>query len=918
MEARCTSCNRAIEYSGDRPRFCGFCGQPLAPTGLEETVTAPMTPFAGLGQHAAPDCVGPYSLLQELGRGGMGVVYEARQADTGRHVALKLLPKTVSHSDEAVERFLREGQLAAALSHPRSTFVYEAGEYEGQFYIAMELMPGGTVKDVVDREGALPISTAVDYILDVIDGLESAHAAGVIHRDVKPSNCFVDRDGRVKVGDYGLSKSLVSDAALTRTGAFMGTPMFAAPEQVKAGHIDARTDIYALGATLYYLLTGQAPFQGDAAGIIAQIASETAPSVRAANPKIPRELDQVIAKSLQKDPQRRQQTVTQMKDALLPFASHGSSMADVGRRLAAFFVDQTALGIVVSVVSALAVFVLMSSTGGLEFINDPWFRFITPVAAFTIILGYYVLAEGRFGRGLGKTLLGLNVVGPQGTPPGYARACLRALFIPGLWTICIYWLPAFSPFELPTGVEMVSSWERIGAIFGAQIYVVIGWLLSLACLATMRRGNGFRGLHELASGTRVVRLHVSREARRPNRIPVLVPVAQQGASMSYGPFEVTGTLGRGEAVTVFTARDEALGRSVWIYLQRTTVENFSAQRLSISRPTRAHWLQNGEADGNRWDAMEAIRGAPLASVAANSADWNWDQARQVLLSLCEELNAALADATLPKQLTLGQVWIDREVRLKLLDLPFEPKKDPPAVRAADDASQAKRAVGLFRAAAETCCDQCVVPGHAQDFLEELRPSPANKETLLRAEQHLRDIAHRPTTLRWDDRLGSLAVSFSLEQSIFYFMSLLMALVILLVPGIDVGWQLAVVAAGSLLVPAAMGFWFQGGPVFRFTGIQVRCLNQRRASRLRCAWRNFVAWAPLMASCAMLACLSMAMVKDPDALAVKEGSPFPVLLILMSCGGLVGMTIHAAGALVAMILPTRSLQDWLSGTVLVPR
>src|SRR5262249_1373436 len=159
--------------------------------------------------------------------GGMGVVWEAEQSGSGRRVALKLLAAGRDHAPETLDRFTREGQLAAALSHPRSTFVYEAGAHEGQPYISMELMPGRTLSDVIDAEGALPVPRAVDLMLDVIDGLDAAHAAGVIHRDVKPSNCFLDRDGRVKVGDFGLSKSLVSDVHLTRTGAFMGTPLFA-------------------------------------------------------------------------------------------------------------------------------------------------------------------------------------------------------------------------------------------------------------------------------------------------------------------------------------------------------------------------------------------------------------------------------------------------------------------------------------------------------------------------------------------------------------------------------------------------------------------------------------------------------------------------------------------------------------------
>src|SRR5262249_35852936 len=155
-----------------------------------------------------------------------------------------------------------------------------------QLYITMELMPGRTLNDVSKEEGQLPVPRAIDYILDVIDGLEAAHAAGVIHRDVKPSNCFLDGEGRAKGGDYGLAKSLLGDASLTRSGTFMGTPLFAAPEQLRGAKVDERTDIYAVGATLFYLIAGRAPFTGDAAAIIAQVASDTAPSLRSFCPAV--------------------------------------------------------------------------------------------------------------------------------------------------------------------------------------------------------------------------------------------------------------------------------------------------------------------------------------------------------------------------------------------------------------------------------------------------------------------------------------------------------------------------------------------------------------------------------------------------------------------------------------------------------
>src|SRR5262249_34153618 len=148
-------------------------------------------------------------------------------------------------SREAVERFRQEGRLASMVAHPRCVFVYAADEDAGRPYIVMELMPGDTLHDYLEKRGPLPPHEAVAKILDVIDGLLEAHQLGVVHRDVKPSNCFLEADGRVKIGDFGLSKSLVSGSNLTRTGAFLGTPLFASPEQVRGEPVDPQSDVYS-------------------------------------------------------------------------------------------------------------------------------------------------------------------------------------------------------------------------------------------------------------------------------------------------------------------------------------------------------------------------------------------------------------------------------------------------------------------------------------------------------------------------------------------------------------------------------------------------------------------------------------------------------------------------------------------------
>jgi serine/threonine protein kinase len=210
LQVACPHCRQVIEFSGPWPAFCGFCGRSLAAADDRLAETAEHVAIGGPETHEAPTLTGDfpaspagiaaaptvsvadYRLLGPLGKRGMGAVWEAEQATSGRRVALKLLSKRLPRTPETIERFLREGQLAASVSHPRSTFVFGAGEHEGQPYIVMELMPGRTLKDLIDEEGAVAIARSVDFILDVIEGLQAAHAIGVVHRDVKPSNCFLD------------------------------------------------------------------------------------------------------------------------------------------------------------------------------------------------------------------------------------------------------------------------------------------------------------------------------------------------------------------------------------------------------------------------------------------------------------------------------------------------------------------------------------------------------------------------------------------------------------------------------------------------------------------------------------------------------------------------------------------------------
>ena len=207
--------------------------------------------------------LGPFEIISELGRGGMAVVYKARQADLERTVALKILPPELSIDKSYLARFLQEARSAAALEHPHIMPIYAVGAAEGINYIAMKFIAGQTLKDIVQERGALNIAEAAIMLDQVADALDYAHSRGVIHRDIKPSNMMTDQNGWVYLTDFGLARGGTT-GGLTMAGTVMGTPEYMSPEQAQGlATIGPPTDIYALGVVLYELLTGQMPFQAD-------------------------------------------------------------------------------------------------------------------------------------------------------------------------------------------------------------------------------------------------------------------------------------------------------------------------------------------------------------------------------------------------------------------------------------------------------------------------------------------------------------------------------------------------------------------------------------------------------------------------------------------------------------------------------
>ncbi len=257
---------------------------------------------------SSPSTIGPYEVVQVLGRGGMGVVYKARDAALDRWVAVKTLLPAMAGDPEARERFLREARAAAALSHPNLTQIYAIGEQDGTPYFAMEFIEGRTLSQEIERQGRLQPLQALRLARQVALGLQEAQRFQLIHRDIKPANLILTADGTVKITDFGLAKRAAGPASmqLTATGQAIGSPLYMSPEQARGVEVDHRSDIYSLGATLFHLLTGRPPFQAPSATeVVLKHLKEPVPSPRALAPQVSYPLAGVVQRMMRKRPEDR-------------------------------------------------------------------------------------------------------------------------------------------------------------------------------------------------------------------------------------------------------------------------------------------------------------------------------------------------------------------------------------------------------------------------------------------------------------------------------------------------------------------------------------------------------------------------------------------------------------------------------------
>jgi uncharacterized RDD family membrane protein YckC len=663
---------------------------------------------------------GHYRILCLLGQGGFGRVWDAEDTNTGRRLALKVLTKVHGVSIEVLERFKREGQVAATINHPNCVYIFGAEEINGYPVITMELMPGGTLQDQLKSKGRLPVTEAVDQILEIIDGLQAAHKAGVLHRDMKPSNCFLDEAGHAKVGDFGLSRTLESDSKLTVTGSFMGTPSYASPEQVRGRDLDVRTDIYSVGATLYALLTGKPPFEAEQVGeVLARIVSEPPTPFSHHSARIPAGLERIVLRTLTKDRDKRYPSYAALRAELLPYCSSATTPVTLARRFGAFILDYLAFYPLNLIMAPL----LLTAWSERGFMSG--FLLISLLTTMVWFF-YFFIGEKFWGRSLGKWLLGLRVVSVEGGKLSYSQAVVRSAVF-----LTFYLL-------IPSVVAWI-QWKSGLTTVSASYWTASVPLCSYAALWILaRKRNGYAGLHELASGTRVRSVSHRGELTAPE-LPLPEGPLPAELPATFGPYRSKALVWQANGRALIAAHDDVLNRAAWIHCYRDAGDAPAMKELADARPGKLHWL-NGSHDADwNWDAFEKPSGCGISGWVRARGSLSWHEMRQVLLGISSEMDAALRDARKQRSLSLEHFWTTGYGQAKVLEFPASLGETSQAVEIHGDGwRRLLHQIVLFglekrfvpSTALDTLVPRVPLPEHAQPIIDSVcgssnpAPSPA--------------------------------------------------------------------------------------------------------------------------------------------------------------------------------------------------
>lgn len=308
-------CPKCQYNNPDDTLFCGKCGTRF-PSPEEAEVTETMeSPKEELTTGST--FADRYQIIEELGKGGMGRVYKAHDTRIKEKIALKLIKPEIARNKKAIERFSNELKLARKIRHKNICQMFDLGEEKGTHFITMEFIPGEDLKSMIRMSGRLAAGTTISIGKQVCEGLAEAHKSGVVHRDLKPSNIMIDKEGNVRIMDFGIARSLESKG-ITGAGVMIGTPEYMSPEQVEGKEVDQRSDIYSLGVILYEMVTGQVPFEGDTPFTIGvKHKSEIPKNPKELNAQIPDDLSHLILKCLEKDKENRFQSAVEVRSELI-------------------------------------------------------------------------------------------------------------------------------------------------------------------------------------------------------------------------------------------------------------------------------------------------------------------------------------------------------------------------------------------------------------------------------------------------------------------------------------------------------------------------------------------------------------------------------------------------------------------------
>ena len=727
-----------------------------------------------------PRNVGGYEIGDMLGQGGMGRVFRADDS-SGRSIALKLLSPDLARSPDALARFKQEGMIASQINHPHCVFVHRVDNDGGTPFIAMELMTGQTLKDLVLKNGPRPYLEAIQLILQCVDGLIAAHSLGMIHRDIKPANCYLDDDGNVKIGDFGLARSLVSNSDLTQTGAFLGTPLFASPEQLLGQTIDPRSDIYSLSATLYYLLAGKAPFESpNAAQVIARIASSDPPSFQSVGVDVPAALEQIVMKGLSRDSAKRYASFVDMRNDLQAIIKPKDAPTSLTRRSIAWLIDYF------FVVSLTAV--LMFSVASLKrlqgtTIEDHLFGMAT-------VFLYYVLTESIFAATLGKAALRIRVVDARtGGRAGFLRILLRAAFTVVVSSFVVIAVKLAFPNLTPLmeGLLMASTFVlNIAILLSTWWYtrkrqLSNDWISGTEC----RTPIGLRSVVRTAIALPSWELPV----KPVHSLDALIP-------SSLGRFEITSEIdcqSMASNVRWFAGLDKQLERAIWVANSTDPTLSFDELQSKKPKSTRLRFIEEGTTPDGRWFAFVAPDGIPLIECAKQGIQFPWPITRSVLEQVTELASLKTSERFPPPAdsqkeddeysgLDANQLWIDSSGRLTQID--FRCSSDQPVSivplvckLGLPRQHRLRKSLQTANSASSLLPIECLPPLRAVQWLERVGtgvrpPSPsALKQTLEKLDKQSHELTPR-------SRFVSAAASIGLMSPLIF-----IAVIMLIVPSV---------------------------------------------------------------------------------------------------------------------------------------